>query len=135
MSNRSANDDKAEEGSLARNAGWSDVWAGLLLTLFLLASAILVALLFSGRTSSLAQVDGFAVAHVKSLQGVRDPSRLRWRTADRPWDLMGTHEMMADIEDRGQAAEDRRRQEATTEISRGERVIPASLVVHASPPH
>jgi hypothetical protein len=52
MSNRRANDDDGAEGSLAHNAGWSDVWAGLLLTLFLLGSAILVAILSSRRTSS-----------------------------------------------------------------------------------
>ena len=122
MSNRTANDDGGGSGSLAHNAGWSDVWAGLLLSLFLLGSAVLVAILFSGRPSSLAQLDGSAAAHATSLQGVRDPSRPGWRTADRPWDFMGTHEMMADIEDRGrgEATEDRGREVATTETSRAE---------------
>jgi hypothetical protein len=103
MTNRGGNDDNAADGSLAHNAGWSDVWAGLLLTLILLGSAILVAILFSGRPSSPLTGDKPAAARPKSLYGVRDPSRPGWRT-DRPWDLMGTHKMAPDAEQGGRGA-------------------------------
>jgi hypothetical protein len=119
MSNPRANDDNGAEGSLAHNAGWSDVWAGLLLTLFLLGSAILVPIVFSGRTSPLSNEDVSAAAHTRYLQGVREPTRPGWRTADRPWDLMGIHEVTPDIEDRsrGEATDVRGRREAMIETS------------------
>jgi hypothetical protein len=119
MSNRHANDYNDAEGSLAHNAGWRDLWAGLLLTLFLLGSAILVAVFFSGPTSSLSKQGESAAAHVSALLGVRDPSRPGWRTAVMPWDLVGIDEMTPDIEDRGrgEGTEDRGRREATIETS------------------
>jgi hypothetical protein len=122
MSNRSANHDNGAEGSLANNPGWSEVWAGLLLTLFLLGSASLVATLFSSRTSSLSKEVGPAAAHTKYLRGVRDPSRPGWRTSDRPWDLMGIHEMLPAIEDRGpgEATEEKGRGKTTIETSSAE---------------
>ena len=100
MSNPRGNDYNGAEGSLAHNAGWKDVWGGLLLTVFLLGTAMLVAVLFSGRPSSLSRGDEPVAVHTKYLQGVRDPSRPGWRTADRPWDLAGIHEMRPDFEDR-----------------------------------
>jgi hypothetical protein len=121
MSNRRVNDDNGANGSLAHNAGWSDVWAGLLLTLFLLGSATSVAILFSGRNSPLSKEDELASTPIRYLQGVRELSRPVWRTADRPWELVGIHEMTPDIEDRGwgEAKSDRRyvREEATIETS------------------
>jgi hypothetical protein len=117
MKNRGARDDNAVEGSLAHNADWSDVWAGLLLTLFLLGSAILVATLFSGRPSSLSTENQRAAVHRNHLHGVRDPRRPGWRVTDRTWGLMGVHEMTADAEvrGRGQAMEDSGRGEETIE--------------------
>jgi hypothetical protein len=100
MSNGRANDDNGAQGSLAHNVGWSDVWAGLLLTLFLFGSAILVAVFFSDRTSSLSNEYEPAWVHAPHLQGVRDLGRPGWRPADRPWDLMGIHQMTLDIDNR-----------------------------------
>jgi hypothetical protein len=119
MSSRHANDDNGAEGSLAHDARWSDVWAGLLLTLFLLGSASLVATLSSGRTSSLSKDDAPPAGHAKYLHGVRDPSRPGWRTAGSPWNLMGIHQMTPDIEDRHrrETTEVRGRGEATIETS------------------
>jgi hypothetical protein len=121
MSNRNANDDTGAEGSLSRDAGWNDVWAGLLLTLCLLGSATLVVFLFSGQPSSLLREHQLAATDIKYLVGVRDPSRTGWRKADRPWNLMGIHENMADIEDRARVepTQERRRDEgeATIETS------------------
>jgi hypothetical protein len=100
MSNRPANDDRGAQGSLA--AGWSDVWAGVLLTLFLLGNAIIVAVLFSGPNPSLSNEDGSPAAYTAaSLQGVRDPARPGWRTGDGPWNLMGIHMMTANVEGKG----------------------------------
>jgi hypothetical protein len=48
MSNRRAKADSGAEGTLA--ASWSDVWAGLVLTLFLGVGALLVVIFFSGGT-------------------------------------------------------------------------------------
>jgi hypothetical protein len=119
MSNRGANDDKAAEGSLARNAGWSDVWAGLLVTLFLLGSTILVAILFTDWPARLPAENQHAAVHANHLQGVRDPRRPGWRVTDRPWDPMGIHEMTPDLEDwgRGEETEDKGRGEETIETS------------------
>jgi hypothetical protein len=111
MSNR--NDGNGAERPLAHGASWSDVWAGLLLTIGLLGSATLVALHFSGRPSSMFKEQKHAASHAKYLVGIRDPSRPGWRGTDRPWNLMGTHEIAADIEDRG-------RGEPTVERGRGE---------------
>jgi hypothetical protein len=119
MTNRGGNDDNAGEGSLAHNAGWGDVWAGLLLTLFLLGSAALVAILFSHQPSRLPTGDEPVAVHTKDLQGLRDPSRPGWRTAVTPWDLMGIHERRRDVEDRvrGEAMEERAREEQVIETS------------------
>jgi len=119
MSNRSADDDNGAEGSLAHNAGWSDVWAGLFLTLVLLGSAILLAIFLSGRTSGLSSEDRLAATEAKYLLGVRDLSRPGWRTADRPWNLMGVHERTSVDEDRDrqEMAEEGGPQEAAVETS------------------
>jgi hypothetical protein len=118
MSSRNANDGNGAEGSLARDAGWSEVWAGLLLSLFVLGSAILVAILFSGGRSTPLKEDEVAALHTKYLHDVRDPTRPRWRTTDTPWNLMGTHEIAGDI-DRGweEAIEERDSRGATIETS------------------
>ena len=99
MTNPPGNDDKGAEGSLAHNAGWNDVWAGLLVTLFLLGSAMLVAILFSGWPSRLRMEDERAAVHTNRLQGVRDPARLGWRPPDRPWHLTGIHETRPGVDD------------------------------------
>ena len=119
MSNRRANDDDGAYGSLAHNARWGDLWAALLTTFVLLGSVMLVAILFSGRTSSLSNEENPPAAHTKYLQGIQDPARPGWRTATRPWDLVRIHELGPDVEDKGRenAMEDRGRGEATIESS------------------
>jgi hypothetical protein len=109
MSNRNGND-----SNVAHGASWSDVWAGLLLSLFLLVSATLVTFLFSGRPSSMFKEQEHAASHAKYLGGIRDPSRPGWRGTDRPWNLMRTHEIAADSEERGE-------EEAIEERGPGER--------------
>jgi hypothetical protein len=119
MSKHNANDGNGAGGLLAHGASWSDVWAGLLLTLVLFGSAILVAFLFSGRHSSMSREEEPAPSYTEYLLGIRDPARPGWRTTVSPWNLTGIHDIAVDIEDRGQdeAIAEGGRREATIETS------------------
>jgi hypothetical protein len=103
------------------------IWSGLLLTPFLLGSAILVAILFSGWPSRLPTEIQQAAVHTNHLHGVRDPRRPGWRAAARPWDLIGTHGLTPD-EDRGRGEETvERGREETEDRGWGEETIQISV--------
>ena len=84
---------------LDHRVSWSDVGAGLLLTLLLAVSAVLVVVLFSDGSSAPASPNRQSAKAVHRLSGVQDPRRPGWRATNRPWYPAGSHETTPEHED------------------------------------
>src|SRR5918996_3763327 len=86
--------------SLEHRVSWPDVWAGLLLMLFVGASAAVAVVLSSDGQSKLVKSDHRSAHEPHALTGVHDPRRIGWRATNGPWDATGSPEAVPAHDDR-----------------------------------